>query len=72
MVTVQTNGRSFSFEGKEYKPDKLDHVYMPRRAFNHIQAYGFWNNQKPSYDAEGKPTPFRIGLQEVHVDPHSR
>lgn len=59
MVTVEANGRSFSFEGKQYRPDKNDRVTMPRRAFNHIQAYAFFN---PAVNAKEV---FRVGLKEV-------
>jgi hypothetical protein len=60
IVTVEANGRHISWQGKEYKPDKNDRLRIPRAAFNHIQAYGFFN---PAVNEKV----FRIGLKEVAV-----
>ncbi len=59
MVVVEANGRHISWEGIEYKPDKQDHLTIPKVAYNHIQCYGFTN---PSVNP-GKP--FRVGLKLV-------
>jgi hypothetical protein len=59
MVTVEANGRSVNFEGTLYRPDKNDRLRLPRRALNHISAYGFFN------PVVNPKSPFHVAFKEV-------
>jgi hypothetical protein len=41
MVVVKANGRQISWRGKTYKPDKADHLKVPKLALEELSTFGF-------------------------------